>query len=148
MSNPNYTNYYIETLTSTLTDVIIRNISLQTTNRLHEDAVKDYEKTIEALDAEIGRLNQSGNDTISDLQKEINRLNGELDLIKNMKSEYENVKNQVQHIDTFRNELVKSRKENEELQEQIRYLQLTPSKRKKYDESKIQSVEISDGGSF
>lgn len=130
MNNEKYVNYYIETLTNTLTDVIIRNVSLQSSNKLQEDTIKEYEKTVEVLDAEIGRIND------------------ELNTIKNMKQEYENVKNKVQHIDSFKNELLKSRKENEELKEQLRYLQMTPSKKKKYDESKIQSSEISDGGSF
>jgi archaellum component FlaC len=151
MSNENYLNYYIETMTSTLTDVIVRNVSLQATNRLHEDTIKEYEKTVEALDAEIGRLNQSGSDTVTELQLEIARLNDELNSIRNLKSEYENVKTQVQHVDTFRNELLKARKENEELQEQIQYLQMTPAKRKKYDELKSQEVSstnVRDGGSF
>jgi archaellum component FlaC len=148
MNNENYINYYIETMTSTLTDVIVRNVSLQATNRLHEDTIKEYETTVEALDAEIGRLNQSGSDTVTDLQNEIARLNDELNTIRNLKSEYENVKTQVQHVDTFRNELVKSRKEIEDLKEQISYLQMTPAKRKKYDEAKAVSTEVRDGGSF
>ena len=81
MSNENYLNYYIETMTSTLTDVIVRNVSLQATNRLHEDTIKEYEKTVEALDAEIGRLNQSGSDQVKQLELEVARLNDELNTI-------------------------------------------------------------------
>lgn len=149
-------------MTSTLTDVIVRNVSLQATNRLNEDTIKDYEKTVEALDAEIGRLNQSGSDTVTELQLEIARLNDELNSIRNLKSEYENVRSQVQHVDTFRNQLISARKENEtlredyenkikELNEKIDYLQMTPAKRKKYDELKSQEVSstnVRDGGSF
>lgn len=148
MNNQNYLNYYIETLTSTLTDVIVRNVSLQATNRVNEDTAKEYEKTVEALDAEIGRINQEGNNRAQELELEVARLNDELNSIRNMKKEYENVKTQVQHVDTFRNELVNARQEIEELKEQIEYLQLTPAKRKKYDESKSLSTEVRDGGSF
>lgn len=148
MSNENYVNYYIETMTSTLTDVIVRNVSLQATSKLQEDTIKEYEKTVEALDAEIGRLNQSGSDRIVELESEVSRLNDELNSIRNLKYEYESVKSKAQHIDTFRSELEKSRKENQDLQEKINYLQMTPAKRKKYDESKLQSSEIRDGGSF
>lgn len=149
MSNENYLNYYIETMTSTLTDVIVRNVSLQATNRLHEDTIKEYETTVEALDAEIGRLNQSGSDQVKQLELEVARLNDELNTIRNLKQEYESVKTQVQHVDTFRKELVKSRQEIEDLKEQIEYLQLTPAKRKKFDELKAsQESTVRDGGSF
>ena len=78
-----------------------------------------------------------------------NLFNNELDQIRNLRAEYENVKHQVNHVETFRNELAKSRKEIEDLKkehelkikvlnEKIDYLQLTPAKRKKYDEVKAQ----------
>ena len=76
-----------------------------------------------------------------------------------MKSEYENVKHQVQHIDTFRNELLKAQKENELLKSEIEYLKLPPAKRKKLDEHSIQKnttkvpvinnkEQTRDGGTF
>ena len=65
-------------------------------------------------------------------------------LINRLKNEYENVKHQVQHVDTFRNELLKEREEHQKtrdahqveidtLNKKIDYLQLTPAKRKKVD---------------
>jgi hypothetical protein len=88
-----------------------------------------------------------------------------------MKGVYENVKHQVGHIDTFKNELIKERDLHQqtrndyeltikELNEKIEYLQLTPAKRKKIDEIKVPAVVetlevneidnsiIKDGGSF
>jgi hypothetical protein len=86
-----------------------------------------------------------------------------------MRGEYENVKHQVNHVDTFRNELAKERDEHQNtrnnyeaqikaLNDRIEYLQLTPAKRKKIDDAKaIQAVDvlqeetptiIRDGGSF
>ena len=56
MDNQNYYNYYVETLTSTMTDAVLRNVSLQASVRVGEDNIKEYEKTIELLDAEIGKL--------------------------------------------------------------------------------------------
>ena len=181
MDHPNYYNYYVETLTSTMTDAIIRNVSLQASVRVNDEVSRDYEKNLELLDGEIGRLkdelekerinrNNSENSTISDLRKQVDTLNTELNEIRDLRSEYEQVKHQVQHVETFRKELSKCRENNEllkseyelkikELQEKIDYLQLTPAKRKKYDESKNQpddtSMEINtevspirDGGSF
>ena len=90
-----------------------------------------------------------------------------------MKSEYENIKHQANHVDTFRNELNKEREEHQktrtvfenqikELASQIEYLQLTPAKRKKLEDERNKVVEvieqssvlpltdntIKDGGSF
>jgi hypothetical protein len=74
----------------------------------------------------------------------------------------------VQHVDTFRNELIKERdlhqqtresydKQILELNKRIEYLQLTPAKRKKVDEVMANSTPLlatnantttEDGGSF
>ena len=147
MDNQNYYNYYIDTLTNSFTDAIMRNISLQASVKLGEDAIKEYESNLEILDAEIGRLRE------------------EITNLQNSKSDYENTKHQVQHIDTFRNELIQARKENEDLRnhyeseiktlnDKIDYLQLTPAKRKKIDSLNVSTDEINnkdsirDGGSF
>ena len=147
MENQNYYNYYIDTLTNTFTDAIMRNISLQASVKLGEDAIKEYESNLEILDAEIGRLRE------------------EITNLQNSKADYENTKHQVQHIDTFRNELIQARKENEDLRkhyekeiktlnDKIDYLQLTPAKRKKIDSLNVSTDEINnkdsirDGGSF
>ena len=147
MDNQNYYNYYIDTLTNSFTDAIMRNISLQASVKLGEDAIKEYESNLEILDAEIGRLRE------------------EITNLQNSKADYENTKHQVQHIDTFRNELIQARKENEDLRnhyeseiktlnDKIDYLQLTPAKRKKIDSLNVTTDEINnkdsirDGGSF
>ena len=147
MDNQNYYNYYIDTLTNSFTDAIMRNISLQASVKLGEDAIKEYESNLEILDAEIGRLRE------------------EITNLQNSKADYENTKHQVQHIDTFRNELIQARKENEDLRkhyekeiktltDKIDYLQLTPAKRKKIDSLNVSTDEINnkdsirDGGSF
>ena len=165
MENQNYYNYYVETLTNTMTDAVLRNVSLQASVKIGEDTIKEYEKTVELLDAEIGSLNQQlesernlrnqqENNKISELKNQVASLNSELNEIRNLKTEYENVKHQVQHVDTFRNELLKARKENEELKNRIEYLQLTPAKRKKIDEinSNKDAINtkdaIKDGGTF
>jgi chromosome segregation ATPase len=181
MNNEKYFNYYVETLTNTLTDAIVRNVSLQASVKIAEESIKEYEDTINLLDVQIGKLNemidsernarnQSENSTIKDLEKQVSDLSSELNLIKSLKTEYESVKHQVQHVDTFRNELQKARKENVDLKsdyelkikhlnEKIDYLQLTPAKRKKVDElnsqketSMAQEINttnpIRDGGSF
>ena len=169
MSENNYYNYYVETLTNTMTDAIIRNVSLQASVKVNEELVKEYDETIQLLDAEIGKLNeqlenerevknQSENSRVRELENQVLELNSELNVLRNMKKEVEDNKHQIQHVETFRKELLLSRKENEELKKEIEYLKLTPTKRKKVDElnskqyvptPEINTEEsIKDGGSF
>ena len=190
MGNEKYLNYYVEILTGTMTDAVIRNISLQANARVTEDVVNDQVKRNEDLIRQVNNLNdeikklkesnqQSENVKIVDLE---NKVKGHLDRIGDLekqlgdlnkiKSEYDNVKHQVTHVDTFRNELIKERENHKktrddyefkikELNDQIEYLQLTPAKRKKIDEEKNKQVEpvetpsalplddlTRDGGSF
>ena len=180
---------------------LIRNISLQVNERISKEAIEDQAKVIEDLKDTIGSLqkeNQSiqDNKLVSDQEKYQNLENSireHLDTIKGLneriteadklKNEYENVKHQVQHVDTFRNELSKTREEFDrsknnyennikelknghenvikDLTDKIDYLQLTPAKRKKLDDDKVNVTPIEntlevftksdttkDGGSF
>ena len=44
MGNEKYINYYIETLTSTLTDCVVRNVSLQANARVSDDVIGELSK--------------------------------------------------------------------------------------------------------
>lgn len=151
MANENYYNHYIDVLTNTMTDAIIRNVSLQASVRVGEETIKELNKTIELMDAEIGQIREGETARISNLENEISQLNGELAELRKSKSEYENVRTQAQHVNTFKSELLKARDEITKLNEQIEYLQLPPAKRKKIDDSKSKtSAEepVEDGGIF
>ena len=212
MGNEKFVNYYIENLIATMNDCLIRNISLQVNERISKESIEDQAKVIEDLKDTIGSLqkeNQSiqDNKSVSDQEKYQNLENSireHLDTIKGLneriteadklKNEYENVKHQVQHVDTFRNELSKTREEFDrsknnyenkindlknnyentikelknghenvikDLTDKIDYLQLTPAKRKKLDDDKVNVTPIEntlevftksditkDGGSF
>ena len=174
MSNENYVNHYVEILTSTMTDAVIRNISLQANAKISEGVIAEQQGKIDRLISEvknytdnINGTNEQHRNTIEGLQNQVNELSG-------MKAEYENIKHQANHVDTFRNELIRERELHQqtrndydlkikELNEKIEYLQLTPAKRKKIDDSKITTTvevieepltlfnidtTIKDGGSF
>lgn len=171
MSNEKYLNYYIETMSSTLSEAVLRNISLQANARVTDEILQDQVKKIQELESLLGEMKDHDNGEIANLKKvidsqqsNINSLNNDLNQANAMRSEYESVKHQVQHIETFRNELVKTREELErvrnestslvekvrkeyelkikELNDQIEYLQLTPAKRKKVDEAKAATVVV------
>lgn len=151
MNNEKYLNYYIETMTATLTDCVVRNVSLQANAKVTEEVIEEQSKIIEELKLGLEQRNNSDNQTVIDLKKQIENLNEEnrklnniINELNSIKNEYESIKTQVNHVDTFRNELIKSRKETEtvrsemaktidELNAKIDYLQLTPAKRKKID---------------
>jgi chromosome segregation ATPase len=197
----NMNEQYQQVLTGTLTDTIMKSISLQANIKLANDIIAEQEKTIQSLKDTEDTSKKELKGTIESLKTELDSVksnkttteNGRITMLENavkahlatiaslqnnvnelnkLKSDYENVKHQVQHVDTFRNELVKEREAHqktrdefsgkiEELNSQIEYLQLTPAKRKKIDEAKKvveepsevfatseQNDIVKDGGSF
>jgi chromosome segregation ATPase len=192
MSQEKYIEYYVDVMSKTLQDSIVKSISLQANLKLTENIIKELQTKVEELtisvesskkELENTKADKNANDNtkIQQLQNANNELNNTINNLKNqitdlsiIKSEYENVKHQLQHIDTFTNELNKTREELtsvhgkygseiKELNDQIDYLKLTPAKRKKIDEAKAaQTVVVSaeleelvvsdeiikDGGSF
>ena len=169
MSNENYVNHYVEILTSTMTDAVIRNISLQANGKISENVITEQQSKIEKLNSEIEKLGveleKNLNASVAEKNNQITNLNGKIEEQKNsisnletqvhelnnMKGVYENIKHQMDQIDTFKNELIKERDLHQqtrndydlkikELNEKIEYLQLTPAKRKKIDEIKVPSV--------
>jgi chromosome segregation ATPase len=169
MNNEKYVNYYIETLTSTLTDTLLRNISLQVSSRIGEESVNELTKVVEEFQNSKQQIDSNHVDQLNEKNDYIRKLEDEIQQLRNMKGEFENTRHQVQHVDTFRSELSKEREEHEktrqhyeqqitELNSKIDYLQLTPAKRKKIDDINkvINTVETlalpleetKDGGVF
>lgn len=159
MDNEKFLNHYVEILTGTMTDAVIRNVSLQANARVTEEILEEQAKRIEELSVLEANRNSENNIKIVSLEKTIANLNNELNELRRQRGEFEATKSQAQHVDTFRNELVKAQQTIKELNEKIEYLQLTPAKRKKIDEANKpkeqvevvnQSSEdtVKDGGSF
>ena len=182
MSQEKYVEYYVDIMSKTLQDSMVKSISLQANLKLTENIIKELQEKIEELTSTVDSTkkelestktvkNSSDNARIQQLQNEnnehvrvINTLRNQLNDLSLVKSEYESVKHQLQHVDTFRNELSKSREELEsvhgkygseiealkkehenaikELNDQIDYLKLTPAKRKKIDEAKAAQVTV------
>jgi len=170
MSQEKYVEHYLDILTKTMQDSIIKNISLQANLKVTEGIIKELQDGNNSLQKKVDELNgivstsqETENSKLQHLHTTINDLRRKLSDYEIIKKEYEEVKHQVQHIDTFRNELSKTRDELQniddvhkieiekvkseyehtirELNDQIIYLKLTPAKRKKFDEAKaIQEV--------
>lgn len=144
-----YNEVYVETMTATLTELLLRSVTLQTNARM--------------TDIAIGQLNERILE-LEEKEKEIEALKNEISLLTLVKREYEGAKQSLDHVDTFRSQLATARQEKDDavrryedqiskLNEQIAYLQLSPAKRKKIDElnnptnTGITEV-IEDGGEF
>lgn len=183
MGNENYLNYYVEILTSTMHDAVVRNISLQANAKISENIINDQVKKNEDLIQQINNLNneiknikelnnQVNDEKLTVLEKtikghvdRIQDLEHQLNVLVGIKTEYENTRHQLQHLETFRNELTKAREELnnnrndyekiiadlnnshklqvKELTDKIDYLQLTPTKKRKLEEVKKEVIETS-----
>jgi len=176
MGSENYVNRYVEILTGTMTDAIIRNVSLQTTIKLNEEiinekieelkilqntidtsinnnvgVIQENEKTINELKNELNNARTELNNTKNELISTRNELNNARTEITNTKNELNNartelsqvegIKHQVQHIETFRSELIKERDDHQKtrthyeglitnLNNTIANLQIPPKKKK------------------
>lgn len=129
MASEKYINYYIDTLVSTLTDCVVRNVSLQANAKVTDEVIQDQQKKNAGLEKQLEELKLSiddlqkvktdtENSTIQSLQlqlqqksEELNRLNVEVNSVTNIRRELETAKGQLVHIDNFRNEVVKARNE-------------------------------------
>jgi DNA repair exonuclease SbcCD ATPase subunit len=148
MGNEKYLNYYIETLTATMTDCVVRNVSMQANQKITDEVVKEQTEKIEALSNLNEELQQaiqhlkSSNVTnesnvIQDLKNkldekeqlitkqgnDINELSSkhrvELDELTTKYRDYESVKNQATHVDTFKSELMKAREETTRVRSEL-----------------------------
>lgn len=191
MSQEKYVEYFVDVMTKTLQDTIVKSISLQANLKLTENVIKELQEnsnnTIKDLQSKINELNgvvdsikkelesvkatkiASDNTRIQQLQNEINvhinninTMRNQINDLSTVKSEYDSVKHQLIHMETFKNGLKKTREELEnvhgkygseietlkkeyenkiqELHDQIDYLKLTPAKRKKIDEAKAAQI--------
>ena len=213
MADEKYVNYYIETLTGTMTDCIVRNVSMQATVKLKDDIIKEQAdkigefaqanqelfdqveglkkkasesesariadltsqleqktKTISEMvvnnQAQIKRMTEDNQALIKrmtednqalikrmndDNQASVKKLQDDVRQLSAMKVEYDKIKSQATHVDTFRNELIKSREENKnltteyeskiaELTAQITEL-TTPTKKKRTVVKKVEPTE-------
>jgi uncharacterized coiled-coil protein SlyX len=137
MGNEKYLNYYIETLTTTMTDCVIRNVSMQANAKITDEVVKEQSEKIDALvksNAELQKtiqhLEQSKltneNNTINELKNKVSELEGKLssqkqqhdDLINKFR-DYDSVKNQATHVETFKSELIRARDETNRVRSEL-----------------------------
>lgn len=108
MNQETFVNTYIEILSATVTEAIQKNLVIQAQKKIAEQSLEETKKFLEREQTLIAKLRQEFDDVTK--QRDINA---------NEANEY---KKNVEHIETFKNELIKCRKYNSELLSEIETL--------------------------
>lgn len=137
MANEKYLNYYIETMTSTLTECVVRNISMQANAKITDEVVNEQAEKIDALVnnnnklqeiiEELKRNNASiESNAVLDLKNKLSeseklaaKLNNEMDELTSKFRDYDSVKNQATHVETFKGELIRAREETNRVRTEL-----------------------------
>lgn len=159
MSQEKYMQHYMEILTATMTDCIVRNVSMQANAKIKDELVEqlnekilEFKEANEELAKAFEELRNEKEKTESESVKSLNmeltksgnelsELRSQVSLLTRFKNECESMKSQLIHLETFRKELVKERENHEstkiyyenkikELNEELESLK-SPPKRKK-----------------
>jgi len=182
MENQKYVEYYVDIMTSTMHQAVIKNISLQANAKINEDVIKELSDKVNELQVLSANLDQELNnlreqfsknesEKIKELQNVVNNLNHQLNDSyharterDNLRVERDNLSSQVQHIDTFRNQLIATQRTVDEKNNEINDLKAkiesllnpTPIVKKRNTKPKLvevpKEVEVAevdgDGGTF
>lgn len=182
--NEKYQQHYNQVLVGTLNDTFLKSISFQANIRLANEIIKEQETKLkelhdsltelrEELASEKSKSENAESQKLSTLQNTIkdkdstikshldtiNKLNAEISDLTKIKDEYDTIKGKVQHIETFRSQLVQAREENKSLKDfyeneierlntRIETSDSSPAKKKKNEEVKTVEDNLEDGGSF
>jgi len=137
MANEKYLNYYIETLTATMTDCVVRNVSMQANQKITDEVVKEQTEQIEGLvklnselQEAVQNLKQANttneNNAIQELKNKLvesERLAAtakqEYEELTNKFRDYDSVKNQATHVETFKGELIRAREETNRVRTEL-----------------------------
>ena len=170
MNQEKFINSYIELLNSTLTEAIQKNLTILAQKNVIEHELNEFKSNLNNETKSQKDLLQQKEKEINDLKSQINDARRQKDLATGETNE---LKKNVQHIETFKSELVKSRNEidrlNNQLQEKQKIIDSVndenklllerlnkkeednkPVKKsvKKNLEQPIQTVVVKDAGSF
>ena len=112
MNDERYTKHYVKILNNTITETLLRNVQMQAQAEFVDELVGELHNENESLKKQIQELGEQ-------LQEKIN----EIGKMSGFKGEADNAKSQLQHLDTFRNELIKERAAHAESLETIAKLE-------------------------
>jgi predicted nuclease with TOPRIM domain len=137
MSQEKYINHYIEILTTTLQDAIVRNISMQANAKVTEETFQQFVTENEKLKEQLSSQRENEITKVDELNAQTIALNNRIDIFKSERSDVESMRHQLQHLETFKNQLAATAAENIDLKKQLNDLQT----KLKNGKGKTKSVE-------
>jgi len=123
MSQEKYVNHYIEILTTTLQDAIIRNISMQANAKVTEETFQQFVTENEKLKEQLSSQRENEITKVDELNAQTIALNNRIEIFKSERSDVESMRHQLQHLETFKNQLAAVAAENIDLKKQLNDLQ-------------------------
>jgi len=144
MSQEKYVNHYIEILTTTLQDAIVRNISMQANAKVTEETFQQFVTDNQKLKEQLASQREKEIAKVDELNAQIIALNSRIDIFKSERSDVENMRHQLQHLETFKNQLASTQKENIELKNQVEELKpkTKSGKKTKAVAAKVEEVAV------
>lgn len=144
MSQEKYVNHYIEILTTTLQDAIVRNISMQANAKVTEETFQQFLTENEKLKEQLSSQKENEITKVDELNAQTIALNNRIDIFKSERSDVESMRHQLQHLETFKNQLAATAAENIDLKKQLNDLQakLKNVKKPKSVETKFEEVVV------
>lgn len=122
MSQEKYVNHYIEILTTTLQDAIVRNISMQANAKVTEETFQQFVSDNQKLKEQLASQREKEIAKIDELNAQIIALSNRIEIFTSERSDVENMRHQIQHLDTFKNQLALTQNENLELKKELEEL--------------------------
>ena len=165
MNNERFMKHYVKVVNSTLTESVLRNVDLQANANFVDELIGELNTENESLKKQIQEMGEDIQRVLSERDAVLSSKQKEIDDFNRTKSEIDNVRHQVQHLDTFRNQLIQANKTIEEQSIEIEQLKKTiedlqaPPKRKKtialpkaletFIEPEVtKDLSVKDGGTF
>jgi len=165
MNNERFMKHYVKVINSTLTESVLRNVDLQANANFVDELIGELNSENESLKLQIQTMGEEIQKALSEKDTVLVSKQKEIDEFNRTKSEIDNVRHQVAHLDTFRNQLIVAQKtieeqnvEIEELKKKIEDLQSPPKKKKAIvlpkaletviETQPTQDSLVKDGGTF
>lgn len=116
MNQEKFVNQYIELLNATVSEAINKNLVIQAQKRVLEKELEEVASTIKGYEDAVKKVTADKDREIENLKNQLNASRRETVIAGN---EREELKRNVQHVETFKSELVKTRNIISELETTI-----------------------------
>lgn len=154
MNDDRYINHYLKVVNSTLSESVLRNVSLQASANFIDEVFGEMQAEKEALRSELQAMGEKLNKIISERDSTAEQKKKQSEEFAKSKNEVGHIRQQLSHMETFRSQLIESEKtirakdaEIEELKKKIESLQspiVNTSVMKRKKNGVLNTTELND----